>query len=99
MHQEAYGVAALEAASCGLPIVASKIGGIPEIVTEEKTGFLFPPGDYFALAKYLRLLYLDKDLRQKMGAAGREVVVKKYDLMKTGHYFEELYLKLIGRSL
>ena len=46
----------LEALACGLPVVASNIGGIPEYVTEGETGLLFPPGDHCQLADHVRLV-------------------------------------------
>ncbi len=66
---DCYSLAAMEAMSCGLPAVISRLGGIPEIVTDGETGVLLKPGDYDALAPALEALVRDKDRRQAMGQA------------------------------
>ena len=69
--RESFGLAALEASSVGLPVLASRSGGIPEVVEDEVSGLLHPPGDVHALrANILRLLE-DPALRGRLGAAGR----------------------------
>jgi glycosyltransferase involved in cell wall biosynthesis len=69
-REEAFGVAALEAMACGVPIVASAVGGLAEVVVDGKTGFLVPPGDATALAARLRWLALNPRLRRALGRAG-----------------------------
>lgn len=69
----------MEAMSVGRPIVASKIGGVPELVDNEKTGFLVPPNDIGALSGGIDRLLSDPDLMQKMGEAGREKAEKEFD--------------------
>lgn len=66
---DCYSLVAMEAMSCGLPIVISSLGGIPEIVSDGETGILLEPGDYEALASTLDLLVLDTARRQAMGQA------------------------------
>lgn len=70
--EEGFGMAALEAMAEGLPVVATSIGGLPEIIEEGKTGYLVTPSDVTALADRLRLLLADKARRVEMGTAGRE---------------------------
>ncbi|MBI2984451.1 MAG: glycosyltransferase [Candidatus Kerfeldbacteria bacterium] len=77
-RSESFGVAALEAAACGLPVVASRVGGLPEVVKDGVTGFLIPPGDAEALAKNILRLVGDEALRRNMGRAGREFVFERY---------------------
>lgn len=67
---EGFPMAALEAMAQGLPVVASNVGGLPELVEDGRTGILFPPGDVEALAKALRILGLDAKRRREMGIAG-----------------------------
>lgn len=69
--EEGFGVAALEAMAAGLPIVASAVGGIPELVQDGRTGWLVPPADPAALAQRLRELLHNPEQRRVMGAAGR----------------------------
>ena len=69
---ETFGVVLLEAMACGKPIVASNVGGIPFVVDDGKTGLLFESENVEELAEKVILLLRDKDLRAKMGEAGRE---------------------------
>ncbi len=68
---EGLGSVLLDAMRAGLPIVASRVGGIPEIVQHEVNGLLVPPADAEALAAALERLYRDAQLRRRLGAAGR----------------------------
>ena len=77
---EGFGMAALEAMAEGLPVVATTVGGLPEIVVDRGTGYLVPPSDVAALADRLRLLILDPERRRSMGAAGRERVRKHFSV-------------------
>ena len=66
----------------GLPVIVSRIGGLPELVAEGENGFLFDPQDYHALAANILTLVADKDLRQRMGKNGREKAVERHNLKK-----------------
>jgi glycosyltransferase involved in cell wall biosynthesis len=68
---EAFGLVLLEAMQHGLPVVASSLGAIPEIVTEGVTGYLVPPGDIGQLTDRVNLLLCDETARHLMGVAGR----------------------------
>jgi glycosyltransferase involved in cell wall biosynthesis len=67
---EGLGIAALEAMAAGLPVVASAVGGLREVVEDGRTGWLVPPSDPAALAERLRILLIDHRRRRAMGAAG-----------------------------
>ena len=69
---EPFGVVLLEAMACGRPVIASKVGGIPFVVEDGKTGLLFESENIEELAKKVILLLRDKELQTKMGEAGRE---------------------------
>jgi phosphatidyl-myo-inositol dimannoside synthase len=69
---EGFGLVYLEAAAHGLPVVAHRIGGVPEAVIDGQTGLLVPPGDRAALTAAFSRLIANPDLRRQMGAAGRE---------------------------
>jgi glycosyltransferase involved in cell wall biosynthesis len=75
---EALPYALLEAMATGLPAVAAAVGGVPEVVAPGETGFLIAPRDPPGLAASLRQLLADADLRERMGAAGRERVVRHF---------------------
>jgi glycosyltransferase involved in cell wall biosynthesis len=75
---EAAGLVNLEAPSCGLPVVASRAGGIPEFIEEGRNGFLFPPGDHRALAQRLHCLIEDRPTRDAMSRAARADALKRF---------------------
>jgi glycosyltransferase involved in cell wall biosynthesis len=84
----------MEAMASGLPVVASAISGIPELVEDKRNGFLTAPGDAPAIADALEFLYNDPGLRQQFAQAGREKVVDDFDLDKNAfilsrHFSEE----------
>jgi glycosyltransferase involved in cell wall biosynthesis len=69
-----------EAMACGLPVVASDVGGIPELVDDKRTGLLVPPRNAAALADALQLLRDDPALRLQLGRAGRDKIVREFNL-------------------
>jgi starch synthase len=73
---EPFGIVLLEAMAAGLPVIASRVGGIPEIVAEGETGLLVEPDNPDALAEAMRLLSQDEDLRFSMGRTARERVTQ-----------------------
>lgn len=79
---ESFGVSAVEAAACSLPVVATRVGGLPEVVKDGETGLLCEPANPEDLAAKLSLLIEDDDLRKKMGNAGRHFVLTHYDWEK-----------------
>ena len=80
-----------EAMACGLPVVASHISGIPELVEDGRSGLLVPPGDAAALADALQRLHDDPALRRTMGCAGRERIVGEFDLRASTRRRAELF--------
>lgn len=93
---EATSVAALESMACQLPVVASRVGGLPEIV-DETVGRLFEPGDPKALARAVVLLVREGDLAA-MGARARERVVDRWSNDRLAIRHLEVYTKLLGRG-
>jgi glycosyltransferase involved in cell wall biosynthesis len=89
----------LEAAAAGLPIVATTVGGNHEVVSDEESGFLLPPGDSEALGlAMLRLLRLSEPQRRSMGERGRERVRTQYGLSRVVDRWEELYREVLARK-
>jgi glycosyltransferase involved in cell wall biosynthesis len=76
---EAFGVAALEAAAAGVPVVASDVGGLRDTVRPTVTGLLVPAGNPAAIADGVATLLLDDDLRRRMGDTGRKLVEETYE--------------------
>jgi len=79
-HQDAFPLVAAEAMSAGLPVVATKVGSLPEMVTEGENGFLVDVGDVAALAGQMERLLSDPELRQSMGRAGYARYRNRYTL-------------------
>jgi glycosyltransferase involved in cell wall biosynthesis len=75
---ESFSYTSVQALACGKPVVASSVGGIPEVVIDGETGFVIPPGDAQALAEALRRLVDDGSLRAALGEAGRRRAVERY---------------------
>jgi glycosyltransferase involved in cell wall biosynthesis len=75
---EGAGNANFEAMACGLPDLASRVGGIPEFVEDGQNGFLFTPGDHSELAGLIRRLWRDPELRLRIGRQARSIVVDRY---------------------
>lgn len=80
---EAFGIAAVEASASGLPVIATRVGGLTDIVADGETGFLIEAGDVKQLADRLRLLADDRALRQRLGAAARQRSVQRFDARRT----------------
>ena len=77
---EAAGLVNLEALACGLPVVASRIGGIPEFVEDGRNGFLFAPGDHRELAERIQRLHDEPEHRQRLGQQARSIVTDRYSI-------------------
>jgi len=88
---ETFGVAALEASACGVPIVATRVGGVPEVVTDGVTGLLVSPNNAEQLAGALERLIGDATLRARMGAEGRALVLRSYRWERCVDQMEGLY--------
>jgi glycosyltransferase involved in cell wall biosynthesis len=92
---EGFGFPAAEAMACQLPVVATTAGALPEVVGAEDTGILVPPRDATALARAIRLLLGDPDLRHKMGQAARKRIVKHFTWENAARQMVEVYREAI----
>ncbi len=88
---EAFGLVLLESLAQGTPVVASAVGGIPEVVEDGKAGILVPPGDATALGAALDRLWSDPDLGRRLGAFGRSEVVPRYTWESAAQKIDRLY--------
>lgn len=93
--REAFGVAALETGACGRPVIATRVGGIPEVVLNGRTGILVPPDDVDALATAITAMAADTAMRQGMGQAAYEYVRDNYAWNKSLDMMTSLYERLI----
>jgi glycosyltransferase involved in cell wall biosynthesis len=91
-------ISILEAMRAGLPVVASAVGGVSELVHDGRTGFLIPPGDEALLADRLELLAGDPGLRARLGTASRVHCLDKYSLDNRLVQLGKLYDALIGEK-
>jgi glycosyltransferase involved in cell wall biosynthesis len=91
-------ISILEAMAAGLPVVASDVGGVRELVADGVTGLLVPAADTDALAAALERLLADPGLRRRMGAAGHERARERFDLSAHRRSHLELYERQLARS-
>jgi glycosyltransferase involved in cell wall biosynthesis len=87
--------ALLEAMAAGLPVVATAVGGTPDVVVDNVTGLLVPPRNPSALADALAALVRDRGLRRRMGQAGRERALRHFSLERTVERTQILYEQLL----
>jgi glycosyltransferase involved in cell wall biosynthesis len=92
---EAFSKVLAEAQACGTPVVATRVGGIPEVVRDGETGFLVDYGDWEALKEKVELLLDNSKLAQKMGREARKHIVESFDTKKIVDRLEEIYEELV----
>ena len=95
-YAEGLGVSLIQAAAASVPIVASRVGGIPEIVRDQENGLLVAPDDGAALASAIDHLAGDKDLRKRLGNRGKQIAEKEFsvEVMVQGNL--DVYRKVLG---
>ena len=89
--------AILEAMAASRPVVATSVGGNPELVREGETGFLYPSGDDVALAGHLERLLEDTPLRTAMGATARKIIVRDHPIAKMVDAYNNMYVESMVR--
>ncbi|MEW6088616.1 MAG: N-acetyl-alpha-D-glucosaminyl L-malate synthase BshA [bacterium] len=90
-ENESFGLTALEAMACEVPVIASNAGGLPEVIKDCKTGYLLPVGDIKGMAKKAIELLEHPEKRKKMGALGRMYAIKNFSIEKIGAEYERYY--------
>ncbi|HOP07593.1 MAG TPA: glycosyltransferase [candidate division Zixibacteria bacterium] len=94
--KEAFGVAVLETSANGRAVIASDVGGVPEVLIDGETGLLVPPNDSDYLAAAILRLASDDDLCRKLGQAGRRMVADKFTWDESLDMMSDLYERLIS---
>jgi len=94
---ESFGLAALEAMSCEVPVVASDVEGIPEVVEHGGCGFLAPVKDVDRMAEYGIEILKDEAFQRQLGKRGREIAVEKYNEETIVSRYEQYYNKVLDR--
>jgi len=95
---EGFGRAVLEGMALGKPVIASRVGGLRELVAEGENGFLVDPGDPAAIAERLRLLLADAGMRDRLGKKARETVFTNYEISGRVKELEEIWSAMAGKG-
>ena len=93
---ESFGLAALEAMSCGVPVIASNVGGLPEVISDGVDGFLVPVGAFQEMAEKSLLLLNDKARQQRFSDSCRQKVLSKYSLTQIVDMYQSYYYELLN---
>ncbi len=97
-RQEPQGIVSLEAMACAKPIVAARVGGVPEIVLDGETGLLFPGGDAVALADTLEKMLADPAHAARMGRAGRARAEAHFTWKRIADQYFEIYDQVSAKT-
>ncbi len=92
---ESFGLAALEALSCEVPVIATDVGGLPEVVLSGENGYLLPVGDIDAMTEACLELLRDDDRRRRFGAAGRRWAVETFSEAEALAAYREVYRRVL----
>ena len=95
-ESESFGLAALEALACKVPVIATRAGGIPEVIADGECGLLYPVGDVEGMAEGAARLLADEPLRQSFGEAGRERAVERFGTTKVVAQYRALYESVLA---
>lgn len=90
-------VVLLEALSCGIPTIASDIGGCPDIIMDGYNGFIVPAGNWTILKEKIDFLINKKDLREEMGIRGRSMMIDDHDSRKVANRIIEIYFNVLKK--
>ncbi len=94
---ESFGLAALEAMACEVPVIASRVGGLPEVVRDGETGYLVTLGDVQAMANGATRLFDDATLRRTMGVRARTVALAEFTTDRIIPQYIELYERVVNK--
>lgn len=94
-HMESFGMVLIEAMACKVPVIGTRIGGIPEVINDKKDGLIVPPKNSKALEKAINTLIKNPSLGKKMGENGYKKVLKKYTWDKKINETNEIFLQVL----
>jgi len=97
-EEEAFGLAALEAMSCGVPVIATSVGGVPEVVEDGRCGFLLAPGDIDGMVLAALALLTDRERHTEFRAAARRRAVTCFDTSLIIPQYEAYYREVLGQG-
>jgi len=95
---ESFGLVALEAMACEVPVIATRVGGIPEVVREGIDGFLYNIGDTSAMADGCYSILKDRTFRGELGRAGRDRAIREFSAGNIVMQYEDLYRRTIAEA-
>jgi len=95
-QSESFGLTALEAMACEVPVVATRVGGIPEVVEDGNCGYLFEIGDVDGMAEAARKILANHSLREDFGRRGREIAVTRFTTERIIPQYEALYERVLA---
>ena len=90
-ESESFGLAALEALSCKVPVIATRAGGLPEVVADGECGLLYPVGDVAGMAEGAARLLADEPLRRAFGEAGRRRALEHFAVERVVAQYRAVY--------
>src|SRR5262245_40874323 len=94
-QSESFGLTALEAMACEVPVIATRVGGIPELVADGECGYLFEVGDVEGMAAASIRLLSDESKQERLGKRGREIAVSRFRTDMIIPQYEELYERVV----
>lgn len=97
-EQESFGLAALEAQACEVPVIASRVGGIPEVINEGESGFLSDVGDTEKMSADVLRFLADDEMRRRFGKRGRELAISRYSSDLVIPQYLAFYEKVLAKS-
>ena len=95
-EQESFGLTALEAHACSVPVIAAAVGGLTEVVVDGKTGFLLPVGDIHGMSKRALSLLTDRELDRAFRKCARKRALEAFDSRMIIPQYEALYEDVLG---
>ena len=98
-REENFSLAVLEALCSGTPVISTKVGGTPEMISDGENGLLVPPSDADALANAMRQLISDRNYAKSLGQKGSETVREQFTWQRTVEKFEALYRKALEKYI
>ena len=97
-NNEGTPVSAIEAMAAGCPVVATRVGGLPDLILRAETGYLVPPGDASAVATALLRVLHQPEMARCMGETARKAARERFSAQRLITDMEQLYLELLGRK-